>query len=176
MLGIVKNHGGFLRVESTVGQGTAFTLCLPAHLASGSNAATQQEIPHPHGHGELILVVDDEAAVRAITQETLESFGYRVLTAADGTEAVALYAQHQADVTAVFTDMLMPVMDGIATIRVLKQMNPEVKIIAASGQNAQCSAAKVADMGVKFFLPKPYTSLALLMMLKKCLEPAVCDA
>ena len=176
VLGIVKNHGGFLRVESTVGQGTAFTLCLPAHLASGSNTATQQEIPHPHGHGELILVVDDEAAVRAITQETLESFGYRVLTAADGTEAVALYAQHQADVAAVFTDMLMPVMDGIATIQVLKQMNPAVKIIAASGQNAQCSAAKVADMGVKFFLPKPYTSLALLMMLKKCLEPAVCDA
>ena len=163
---------------STVGQGTAFTLCFPAHLASGSNAAAQQEPPHPHphGNGELILVVDDEAAVRAITQESLESFGYRVLTAADGTEAVALYAQHQADVAAVFTDMLMPVMDGIATIQVLKQMNPEVKIIAASGQNAAGTAAKVAEMGVKHFLPKPYTSLALLMMLKRSLEPAVCDA
>jgi CheY-like chemotaxis protein len=176
VLGIVKNHGGFLRVESTVGQGTTFTLCLPAHLASGSNAATQQDQPHPHGNGELILVVDDEAAVRAITQEALESFGYRVLTAADGTEAAALYAQHQADVAAVFTDMLMPVMDGIATIRVLKQMDPEVKIIAASGQNAEGTGAKVAEMGVKYFLPKPYTSLALLMMLKRILEPAACES
>jgi len=171
VLGIVKTHDGFLRVESAMGQGTAFTLCLPAHLSNGGTTAPKQEQQHPHGNGELILVVDDEAAVRAITQETLESFGYRVVTAADGSEAAALYAQHQADVAAVFTDMMMPVMDGPATIRVLMQMNPEVRIIAASGLNAEGGAAKVAGMGVKHFLPKPYTSLALLLMLKKSLEP-----
>jgi two-component system cell cycle sensor histidine kinase/response regulator CckA len=116
-------------------------------------------------------VVDDEAAVRAITQETLESFGYRVLTAEDGTEAVALYAGHVAEVDVVLTDMMMPVMDGPATIQVLMQINPAVKIIAASGLNAEGIAAKAAGMGVKHFLPKPYTSLALLMTLKRTLEP-----
>ena len=176
VLGIVKNHDGFLRVESAAGQGTAFTICLPAHPASSGPVAAKKEQMHPHGNGELILVVDDEAAVRAITEETLESFGYRVLTAADGTEAVALYARHQADVAAVFTDLMMPVMDGPATIQVLRQMNPEVKIIAASGQNAEGSAAKVAEMGVNHFLPKPYTSLALLMMLERSLNPAACES
>jgi PAS domain S-box-containing protein len=171
VLGIVKNHGGFLRVQSTVGQGTAFTLCLPAHLSGGGAAAAQEEQTHPRGNGELILVVDDEAAVRAITQETLESFGYRVLTAEDGTEAVALYAGHVAEVDVVLTDMMMPVMDGPATIQVLMQINPAVKIIAASGLNAEGIAAKAAGMGVKHFLPKPYTSLALLMTLKRTLEP-----
>ena len=172
VLGIVKNHGGFLRVHSLVDQGTVFTICLPVQLASGAAAAAAQEQPPPCGNGELILVVDDEAAVRAITQETLESFGYRVLTAADGTEAVALYAHHQADVDLVFTDMMMPVMDGPATIQVLLQMNPAVKIIAASGLNSDAVAAKAAGMGVKDFLPKPYTSLALLMTLKRTLEPS----
>ena len=169
VLGIVKNHGGFLSVQSTVGQGTSFTLGLPAHLASGAATAAPQEQTHPRGNGELILVVDDEAAVRAITQETLESFGYRVLTAADGTEAVSLYARQHGAVDVVLTDMMMPVMDGPATIQVLMQMNPDVKIIAASGLNADGVAAKAAGMGVKHFLPKPYTSLALLMTLKKTL-------
>ena len=170
VLGIVKNHGGFLCVQSTVGQGTAFTIGLPAHLSGGGANAAQEGQTHPRGNGELILVVDDEAAVRAITQETLESFGYRVLTAEDGTEAVSLYARHAPAVDVVLTDMMMPLMDGPATIQVLMQINPAVKIIAASGLNAEGIAAKAAGMGVKHFLPKPFTSLALLMTLKKCLE------
>ncbi len=172
VLGIVKNHGGFLRVRSALGEGTTFTLCLPAHHACGGAAAAQEEQTHPRGNGEVILLVDDEAAVRTITQETLESFGYRVLTAADGIEAVALYVGHQTEVDVVLTDMMMPVMGGPATIQALMRINPEVKIIAASGLHAGGVAAKVAGMGVQHFLPKPYTSVALLTMLKKALEPA----
>ena len=120
--------------------------------------------------GHPILIVDDEAAVRTITQQTLEAFGYRVMVAADGAAAVALYAQHLHAVSAVLTDMMMPVMDGPATIQVLIRLNPTVKIIAASGLNADGGVAKAAGMGVKYFLPKPYTAQTILTTLNKVLN------
>jgi CheY-like chemotaxis protein len=82
------------------------------------------------------LVVDDEASILTITSQTLQAFGYRVLTATDGADAVAVYAQHKNEIAVVLTDMMMPVMDGPATIRALMRINPAIKIIAASGLNA----------------------------------------
>ena len=124
----------------------------------------------PLGHGELVLVVDDEESITQITKGTLETFGYRVVTASDGTEAVAVYAQNRDEVACVITDMMMPFMDGPATIRALQKMNPRVKIIAASGLGGQDKAAEAASVGVQLFLPKPYTAEKLLKSLARIIR------
>jgi CheY-like chemotaxis protein len=123
----------------------------------------------PRGNGELILIVDDEAAIREITGATLETFGYRVLTASDGTEALALYAERKGEIALVLTDMVMPFMDGPATIRALQRMNPDVKIIAASGL-AQGVRANDTPIGVSMFLNKPFTAERLLKALAQVLK------
>jgi two-component system cell cycle sensor histidine kinase/response regulator CckA len=170
-LSIVRSHNGFINVYSEAGKGTHFSCYLPA-IATGAGAAEgeKEEPTLPLGHGELILVVDDEEAIREITRGTLESFGYKVLTASDGTEAVALYAANRDEVKVVLTDMMMPFMDGPATIRALQKLNPQIKIIAASGLAANEKAAEAASTGVKTFLPKPYTAEKLLLTLAKILE------
>ena len=111
-----------------------------------------------------------EAAVRSVTRQTLEAFGYQVITASDGAEAIALYAQYQSSIDAVLTDMMMPVMDGPATIQVLSRMNPDLPIIAASGLNENSAVAKAMGMGVKHFLPKPYTTQTVLVALRQVLH------
>jgi len=170
-LAIVKNHDGFLRVYSEMGKGTRFKLYFPAQTQT-SVAPAEEETPElPRGSGELILVVDDEASVRQITQQTLEAFGYRVVLASDGAEAVATYASRRKDIAAVLTDMMMPVMDGPTTIQVLQRMNPDVAVIAASGLAANAHIAHASRMGVKHFLPKPYTAETLLKVLKDILHP-----
>jgi two-component system cell cycle sensor histidine kinase/response regulator CckA len=121
------------------------------------------------GRGELILLVDDEIAIREIAKGTLEAYGYRALTAADGTEAVALYAQHKDEIRVVLTDMMMPYMDGLATIRALQKLNPQVKIIASSGLTENAGAIDAGNAGVKTFLSKPYTAGKLLEALAEVL-------
>jgi PAS domain S-box-containing protein len=168
-LGIVQSHGGFIRVYSEPGKGTTFKVYLPAQTESSAAEAGEHVEEMPRGNGELILVVDDEASVRQITQQTLEAFGYRVLLAADGAEALATYTTHGTGISAVLTDMMMPVMDGPATIRVLRKLNAGLPIIAASGLSANGHVAQVVSLGVKHFLPKPYTAEMLLKTLQQVL-------
>ena len=171
VIGIVKSHEGVVNVYSEPGRGTTFRVYLPAveHSAEAKKAQTQS-VSLPRGAGEMILIIDDEASVLNITGQTLQAFGYRVLTATDGAEAVALYAKHQNDIAVVLTDMMMPVMDGPATIRALQRINPAVKVIAASGLNANGAVTKAPDAGVKHFLMKPYTAGTLLKVLRMLLE------
>lgn len=168
-LGIVKGHGGFINVYSEADRGTQFKIYLPAVETPFSSDLRDSSAILPLGNGELILVVDDEMAIREITRGTLEAYGYRALTASDGTEAIALYAQHKDDVSIVLTDIMMPYMDGPLTIRALQKLNPQVKIIASSGL-ADNSRLSEANGAVKRFLPKPYTAERLLRTLRELLS------
>jgi CheY-like chemotaxis protein len=166
-LAIVKSHGGFIRVKSLVGRGTTFEVYLRAPAEAVAAAEAEKAVELPRGHGELLLVVDDETGVREITQRTLENFGYRVLLAADGAKAVAVFAARRAEIAAVITDMTMPVMDGIATIRVLREMKPDLLVIGASGLPPD---AQLTGLGVAHFLSKPYTGEDLLKIVSLALR------
>ena len=167
---IVKSHGGFMNVDSELGHGTTFNAFLPADPTLTRSAAEDAPGEMPRGQGEWVLVVDDEASVRNITQQTLEAFGYRVLTADDGAEAVAVFAQHRKEIVLVVLDMAMPVMDGPTAIHALLRIQPDVRIIAASGLASNISVAKAATAGVKDFLPKPYTAEAMLKLIREVLD------
>jgi len=170
VLGIVRSHGGYVNVYSETGKGTTFKVYLPASSAApGAPDTPHEEEKFPRGHGETILVVDDETSILTITQQTLEAFGYKVLTAEDGAHAISLFVLHRQQIAAVLTDMMMPVMDGPALITALRRIDPSVRLIAASGLNANGHVAKVTALGVKHFLPKPYSADTLLVALHKAL-------
>jgi CheY-like chemotaxis protein len=170
VLGIVKSHGGFVQVQTEVNKGTTFLIYLPALEGAPQPQAETEDRRPPSGNGELLLAVDDEAAVLSITKETLENFGYRVVTAKDGTEAVAVYTAHRNEIKGVLTDMLMPFMDGPATIRVLKKMDPNVRIIASSGLMDNEKVKNATGMDNIAFLMKPYTADKLLQTVHKVLS------
>ena len=168
---IVKSHGGFITLYSEIGKGSSFKVYLPtSHLVEERNEMVTEGIPM--GEGELILVVDDEAAVREIAKQILEFYGYRVATANDGAEAVALYAEKKGEIQTVITDVVMPYMDGVATARALRKINPEVKIIATSGLMADWQSKKMMDLGIQEFLAKPFTADTLLETLRRVLDAA----
>jgi CheY-like chemotaxis protein len=170
---IVKSHEGFINVYSEVGVGTTFRIYLQAIETSPERRTDEtQPLNVPRGNGETILVVDDEASILSITGQTLQAHGYKVMKAADGAEALAVYAKHQEEIAVVLTDMMMPVLDGPAFIHVLRRMNPAVSIIGTSGLNAEGTVAKVNADGVKHFLVKPYTAGTLLSTLEEVLHPA----
>ncbi len=169
-IGIIKSHGGFVNVYSEVGKGTQFNVYLPVTPTMETDGTSAGHYELPAGHGELILVVDDEDSIREITKTLLEKNAYKVLLASDGIEAVALYTQHKEEISAVLIDMMMPSMDGPTTIRILQKINPEVKIIGVSGLVSNDKMIELLGNSVKTFLPKPYTSKELLKNLQVVLS------
>jgi PAS domain S-box-containing protein len=168
VIGIVKSHGGFVDVASeTQGEhrGTQIKIFLPA--SETTDLATEETEIIPQGNGELILVVDDEIPILEVTKATLETYNYRVLTAKDGIEAIALYAQNHHGINLVIIDIMMPSMDGKTAIRTLKKINPNIKIIAMSGLISSQEIITEIDNNISAFISKPYSNDELLMMVNK---------
>jgi two-component system, cell cycle sensor histidine kinase and response regulator CckA len=162
VMGIVKSHKGFLQVQSELNKGTTFRIYLPAleTMAEQQQEAEAKRIPD--GQGELLLLVDDELPFLSMAKEALESHGYRVLTAVDGVEAVAAYSAHRNEIKGVFTDMLMPHMDGPATIKVLKRLDPAIRIVAVSGLMDRDRVKAATGRDDIEVLSKPFTTETLL--------------
>jgi PAS domain S-box-containing protein len=171
VLGIVQSHDGFIQVHSQPGRGTEFKAYLPASEASEAQPASEANQSLPQGGGELVLVVDDESSVRQVTRKLLERNGYRVIEAAEGAEGITQYVAHQKEVQVVLTDLAMPVMDGPAFIRVLRRLNPQVRVIAMTGYQSKLNMP--ADLGVlgQAHLSKPFTGPVLLQTLQRVLHP-----
>jgi PAS domain S-box-containing protein len=164
--GIVRSHFGFLTVYSEQGKGSSFKVYLPAAEDLGRSVKLREKTQLlPQGKGELIMVVDDEVAIREIVKVTLENNGYTVSFAPDGTEAVALFASQKRKPQVVMVDLMMPFMDGVATIRTLQRMDPATKFIAISGIMDQARINQLNEIGGVKFLAKPFTTEQLLSAL-----------
>jgi len=174
VLGIVKGHGGFVRVESQVDRGTAFELYFPAAAAPlGRPAPTPGTVPPwPRADGELVLLVDDEAAIRAVARQALEEFGYRVLLCEAGAEAIRVFKASRAEIRLVVTDMMMPEMDGPTLVHALRAVDPAVKIVGITGVADDATMQQMQALRLAASLAKPFTIGQLLTTVREALVPA----
>ncbi len=166
--GIVKGHNGAITVYSEKGRGTTFNIYLPA-----SEKPSEEEVKPPadvDGEGETILVVDDEPAVLHVTETILERLGYRVRSAQSGPEALKIYQASENGIDLVVLDMIMPGMGGGETFERLKEMNPKVKVLLASGYSLNGEAEQIFKKGCRGFLQKPFTKGELSRKIRQILE------
>jgi two-component system cell cycle sensor histidine kinase/response regulator CckA len=159
--GIVASHEGSIDVESTVGEGTTFRVCLPfaeAHMPSAPTATKPGEFP---GGTESVLVVDDEAPLRQLLETSLSRKGYTVTTAGDGLEAIDLLGRGDKKFDVVLLDLNMPGATGVEVLKVLKATQPSAKVLVLTGHLTPESRTEFEQLGQHQFVRKPYTLDAL---------------
>ena len=167
VISIVKSHGGFLDLQTEVGKGTTFNVYLPAADSTVAPVSAVTFDPDLFGKGETVLVVDDEPAVLELTKNILVHYGYKVVTAIHGADAVALYSQYKEKIKVIVMDIMMPVMDGTAAIRALKAQQPALQFIAISGLMQGDKLKELFGGEAVTFLAKPYPAEKLLRHLRR---------
>jgi CheY-like chemotaxis protein len=167
--GIIRGHKGKMRVDSTPGHGTTFTVWFPAVQAEVPKQVDPPPLIIPHGAG-TILVVDDEPAVRKLAGMILERSGYSVLMAKDGREAVEKFRQNAPEIAAILLDMTMPVMGGEEALRLIREIQPGVPIIVSSGYSETFAREELGCDTVAGFLQKPYSPAKLVESVEKTLQ------
>jgi PAS domain S-box-containing protein len=166
VIGIVKNYGGFIHLESELNKGSQFQVYLPAVCENISQPAPPSKLP-PHGHGELILVVDDDTGIVEITKTSLQDFNYQILTATSGIEALSLFADYNPQIDMVLIDLMMPNIDGLTIISIMQRLKPQIKVLAISGSAINNPIVNSAQACIHSFLRKPYTLDELLSALHR---------
>ena len=167
--GIVKGHNGAIRVESEVGQGTTFKVWLPADvdLLAEEDIISKLDVS---GGSETVMVVDDEESLRNMFDRVLSTAGYRVLLAADGTEALEIFESEAGQIDLVILDMIMPEMNGAATFRHLKELDPSVCVLLCSGYSDQGQAQDILTAGARGFIQKPFSFQDVLSKVRTLLD------
>jgi len=167
-LGIVRGHGGAVSLESEPGRGTTFSIYFPCDVAvSGPPSAPAPSASPGSGEG-TILIVDDETLVRDVTRQVLQVAGFQVLCAAGGREGIAIFEQHPK-IDVVVLDMTMPDMNGAEVLVELRRLRRNVRVVLCSGYSESEVVARVGGDGVCGFLHKPYSTSALLEMVRAAL-------
>ncbi len=166
--GIVKNHEGFINVYSMKGQGTRFEVYLPA---SGKGVPYKQKVKEEFIEGkETVLLVDDEAMILDVGERMLGKLGYKVFTARDGKEAIAVFQKYPHKIDAIILDMIMPKMGGGETFDRIKKMKPDIKVLLSSGYSISGQATEILNRGCNGFIQKPFNLQNLSQNLRSILE------
>jgi two-component system cell cycle sensor histidine kinase/response regulator CckA len=170
--GIVASHHGFIDVESQVGHGTTFHLYfpIPERNIEAPPIETEQAQENVPGGTETLLVVEDEEMMLDLLKHILAAKGYRVMTAKDGEEAVEVYSEHRNHIDMVLMDMGLPKLSGAEALKRLKEINPKVKVIFASGYIDPHIKSEVLKAGVKHFVQKPYIPQEVLQHIRKVID------
>ena len=169
---IVDEHNGLIHAESRQGQGSDFYVYLPVAQKLEKFELARESLPSPRGGREQILVVDDEADIRELSRELLETYGYRVKTCQNGQEAFELFIEDPDRFDLVITDMTMPVMTGSVLAKKLIEIRPALPIILCTGYSETITKQEASRLGIKKFLQKPLKNKVLLNEIREVLDRA----
>jgi len=167
VFGAVKTHHGFVEVDSSAGRGSTFHIYIPLLEPEDMvGAPVLSEQTEAMGHGELILLVDDDACIVETGQEVLEMLGYRVVVARDGQQAVDMFTAHREDIALIILDLVMPVMSGDKAAALIRRQSPDVKIIFSTGYDKNTQT----DPGNETVLVKPFSIIEMSHLIRQQLS------